>query len=284
MVVLELVDARIRHGRFGVVYDGRSLVVLDIELLRLEAQRAPRQMAELVAEERVYWARIVRRHCGQRLAVELEGRAVQFDGGIAAHLDVRMVEKPLEERVVAGQRNALVVVVEVVHVVVGAHRHALYDRGVDLFRRLAPLLRGVAAEERVEHGLRVGLVRHEVGHLARLQLDAEELVYEREAERQVVDAPFVVREHLVLVAVELYEAVDEVPHLRDVRMEDVRAVGVYLDAGLFVDLAAHIAAHDRTLLQDQHPLAGLRETPRDCAAPDAGASYKCIILHCCSPL
>ena len=153
-----------------------------------------------------------------------------------------MVEHPVEDRVVAVCWDPLQIVLEIVDVVVVAHRHALDDRGVYLLRRLAPLLRGVAAEERVEYRRRTALVLHEVRDLTGLKLHAEELVDEREAEGKVVYLALVVRKHLVLVAVELGEAADEVPHRHVVRVEDVAAVEMNLNSRCWVGLTADVAA------------------------------------------
>ncbi len=181
-----------------------------------------------------------------------------------------MIDEPREEGVVAVGRDALPVVVEVVDVVVRPHGHALDDRRVDLLRRLVPLLRRVVAEERVEDR-GATRVRQKRGDFGRRELDAEELVDEREAERQEVVASVVLRDDLVLVAVERREAVDERPDLGDVRVEDVRAVEVDFDARRLVRLAADVPADGGALLEDEHAAARLGEPPRERATPDARA-------------
>ena len=255
MVVLELVDARVGDLGLGVVYDGRPLVVAHVEALRLEAERPPREMPEPVAEELVDRARVVDGDARQRVAADPKRSALQPHGGVAADLYPGMVEEPLEERVVAGERNPLVVVVEVVDVVAGTHGHALDYGRVDLLRRTPPLLRGVSAEEGVEHRLRARLVAQERVGLAGLQLHAEELLDEREAQRQEIRLPAVAGEDLVLVAVELHETVHELPDLRYVGVEDVGAVGVDFDAGLGVGLAPHVPPDGIAALEDEHPSA-----------------------------
>ena len=275
MIVLELVDARVRDLGLSIIDNRSPLEVLDTNGFRLEAERAPRQMTEFVVKERVDRTGVVD---GRLAHVGNRKRRVQ------PHLDVRMVEHPLEDGVVSVGRDALQVVLEVVDVVVVPHRHALDDRGVDLLRGLSPLLGRVPAEERVEDRRRMALVLHEFRDFAGLQLHAEELVYEREAEREVVYLPFVVREHLVLVAVEVGEAADEVPHRLVVRVEDVAAVEVHLDAGLGICRAADVSADRAARLQHEHPAPRFREPARHRAAPEARTgdySVKFFVrLHC----
>ena len=238
-------------------------------------------MPEFIAEKRIDGPGVVDGHI--RHVREGERR-------IDLHLDVRMVEHPVEDRVVAVGWNSLQIVLEVVDVVVVAHRHALDDRRVYLLRRLAPLLRGVAAEERVEDRRRVAFVLHEARDLPRLQLHAEELVDEREAEGKVVYLALIVRKHLVLVAVELGEAADEVPHRHVVRVEDVAAVEMHLDARRGVGLAADVAANCAARFEDEDLPPRLRETARDRAAPETGAcdnrvrSHDSAHLIACAPL
>ena len=191
-----------------------------------------------------------------------------------------MVEQTVEDRIVARKRNPLVVVVVVVHVVGRPHRHALDDRGVDLLRRPAPLLRGVAAEERVEERRLVRLIRHERGKLGGGELHTEELVHEREAKRQEVGLAAVARQHLVLVAVELHKPPHEPPHVVKVRMEDVASVHMHLDAARRVGLAPHIAAHCRAPFEHEHLAAFLGQAPCDGRSPDARTRhYNVNTLH-----
>ena len=280
MVVLELVDARIGNLRLGVVDDRRSLIVRNIHPLRLEPQAAPRQMPESVAEESVQRPGVVDRHRRQNIAADLEHAGVKPQLARQFHRYRRVVEKPVEKRVVACKRNPLIVVVEIVRVVVRPHRHALYDGGIDLLRRTAPLLRRVAAEERVEHGGRVSFVLHELRHLARRKLHAEELVQQSKPQRQKIRLAAVAGQNLVLVAVELHEPVHEVPDFGNVGVKDVRSVKVNLYAGFGISLAAHIPADDRTPVHDKHPFAGFGKAARDGAPPYAGAGdYSINALH-----
>ena len=61
-------------------------------------------------------------------------------------------------------------------------------------------------------------------HLGRIQLDAEEGIDERKADRQKVRLARMARENLVLVAVELDEPAHEIPCRVVVSVEDVRTV------------------------------------------------------------
>ena len=201
-----------------------------------------------------------------------------------------MVEHPVEDCVVAVRGNSLQIVLEVVDVVVVADRHALDYRGVYLLGRLTPLLRGVAAEKRVEDRRRMALVLHEFRDFTGLKLHAEELVDQRKAKWKIVYLAFIVREHLVLVAVELGEAANEVPHRHVVRVEDVAAIEMDLDPRLGIGLAADVATDCATRFEDENLPPRLCETTRDRAAPETGAgddrvrSHDSAHLIACAPL
>ena len=128
-----------------------------------------------------------------------------------------------------------------------------------------------------------GLRADEGGQLGGRQVEAVELVDEREPERQEVGLPIVPGEHLVLVAVELDEAAHEVPDVVQVRVEDVRPVGVHFDSGLRIGRAPHVPADHVPLLQNQNLPARLREHARDGAAPEARTrDYDINFLHAAS--
>ncbi len=46
VIMLEFMNTRIGDFRFGVIHDGRALVVGKVKRFPLEAQRAPREMPE----------------------------------------------------------------------------------------------------------------------------------------------------------------------------------------------------------------------------------------------
>ena len=136
----------------------------------------------------------------------------------------------------------------------------------------------------------MALVLHEFRDFAWGKLHAEELVDQREAEGKVVYLAFIVREHLVLVAVELGEAADKIPHRHVVRVEDVAAVEMDLDPRLGIGLAADVAANCPARFEDENLPPRLRETARDRAAPETGASDDRVRSHdsahliACAPL
>jgi riboflavin biosynthesis pyrimidine reductase len=72
---------------------------------------------------------------------------VRVELRVQVHGDARHVEDALHQHRVAVLRHALVLVVEVVVVVVEAHRQALQDAGRQFARLQAPLLDGVGLEE-----------------------------------------------------------------------------------------------------------------------------------------
>ena len=116
------------------------------------------------------------------------------------------------------------------------------------------------------------------------------MVHKREAKGKVVNLALIVREHLVLVAVELGEAADEVPHRHVVRMEDMAAVEMDLDTRLGIGRAANVAADCAARFEDENLPPRLRETARDRAAPETGAgndrvrSHDSAHLIACAPL
>jgi len=81
----------------------------------------------------------------------------------------------------------------------------------------------------------------------------------------------------VLIAVEGREAVHERPHVREVGVEDVRAVEVDFDVRRGVDFAAAVPANGGALFEDEDALPRLREPPRDRAAPDPRPGDDCVM-------
>ena len=207
-----------------------------------------------------------------------------------------MVEEAVEEGVVAREGNALTVVGVVVDVVARAHGEALDDRSWELFRIHAPLLARVLADEcLVErtpdegYGLFLEVrrfrcvtcfFRDEGGQLGRREVESVELVDERKAERKEIRLARVAGKDLVLVAVERYKTVHELPHVVEVRVENVRAVGVDLDAGFGVGLAPHVAARCRPALEYEHLASFFCQHAGYRASPDAGTSHNYVsFLH-----
>ena len=85
------------------------------------------------------------------------------------------------------------------------------------------------------------LVRHEIRYFVRYQLHTKELVDQRQPQRQEVCLALIPSQHLMLIAVELHKTIHKLPYFRDMGMEDMRAIFVYLNACLFVNFAADIA-------------------------------------------
>ena len=138
-----------------------------------------------------------------------------------------------------------------------------------------PLLGGVALDERLVERtadqrdglllevLRVGgvdlggLLGDQRPRLVRGEVPAEELRHQAQAHRELVGLPVVHREDPVLVAGEVGELPDVVPHPLVGGVEQVRAVFVHLDTGLRLGLGVGVAADVRAPLDDQDPLAEL---------------------------
>ena len=290
--MLELVDAREGHIRVRIVHHARPLTVRNRHALRLEAERTPGERSVLVAEERVDGTRV------EYGNVQLVRLAPFEPVHIAFKRDVRVVEETVEERVVARQRNALSIVGKVVDVVARAHGQALDDRRGQVLRVHAPLLARVLADEgAIERFADKGnglllevcrftrrvprLLRDEGGQFGRREVEAVELVDERKPERKEVRLPRMAREDLVLVAVERDEAVHERPHVVEVRVEDVRAVGVDLDAGFGVSLAPHVPARCRATFEHEYLAPFFGQHARNRAPPNACTShYDVDFLHC----
>ena len=242
--VPELVDPGEGHVLVGVVHHRGALEVAGRLHGQLEVDGPPRELARGVAEVRVDRAGVDDRDLADVLVAHVE------EVGLEAHLDLRVVDHPLQPRGVAVDRQALVGVVEVAVVEVVADREPADDVGRQLRWVGLPLLRGVAADERlveraadqrdpllleVRRGGGVDLARLLGDQRARLVGRhglAEVLADRGQVDRHRVDAALVVGEHPVLVAGELREPVDVLPHALVGGVEQVSAVLVDLDPGL----------------------------------------------------
>ena len=141
--MLEFMDARIWNGDIWIIDDARPLVVGNIKSLRFKFQASPWKLAELVVKELV----------DRPAIIDFRPRKISNAVCSAAFKRyVRMVEKSFKKRVVSREGNALIVIVEIIHVIVFAHGNAANDARVDAFWIAPPLFRSVAAEESVKNG------------------------------------------------------------------------------------------------------------------------------------
>jgi hypothetical protein len=106
-----------------------------------------------------------------------------------------------------------------------------------------------------------GLLGDERARLVRRVVAAEELVDQAQAHRELVRRAGVHAEHPVLVAGEVGEAVDVLPHALVGGVEQVRAVLVDLDPGLGLGLRVGVAADVVPPVQHQDALAELGRGP-----------------------
>ena len=285
--VLVLDDAGVGHLALGIVDDGDALVVLLVEGLGLEAEAAVLERSQLEVVERVDWSAVD----GLGGDVGLLGdKVLVLDA--AAHLDA--LEHVGDHLGVAAHGDALVTVVEVVVVVGEAAGEALDDARGKILAVAAPLLLGVALDERLEDvaahegerlllevlGLADALGRHLFGDL-RLGVsrrdDARPHLGERvHVEGHVVHLAVEVRDRRVDVVVELGEAVDVIPDGPIRGVEDVRAVAVHLDAldVLRVDVAGDVVA----AVDDEDGLAGAFGGVGEHGAGEARAHDEVVVL------
>ena len=117
----------------------------------------------------------------------------------------------------------------------------LYVGDNDLGAAFVAALKNVKFADR-RSGELGGLLGHESAGLRRGERALEELRHGGEPDRHREHAPLVHRPDVVDVVVEGAEAVDVGPHALVAGVEDVRAVGVHLDAGRRLGLAPGVPA------------------------------------------
>ena len=261
MLVLD--DARIGHRPIGIVDDRRALEVLHGQAFGVEAQRAVFERSVAVTEVFVDGAR--KEHAfGEFFERAAVGRE------IAAEPHFRPFQHPFDHGRVAACGDALIAVVEVVVVVGEAQRQALDEGGGQFVRAPAPLLFGVALDERLvdipphqrEGALLciLGLFAGDAlrGHLALCLLgsnDAPERMEGIHIEGQMIEPAAIVGERAVDVGHKLPIGVDVLPHLSVRGMKDVRAVAVHRDAAVVLRIA--VAADVGAAVDDEALFAPL---------------------------
>lgn len=246
MVVLELVNAGIRHLHVRVVHDSGTLPVLDGQGLPFKAQGAPFKLSVLAAEQGIGHARVDDHAI--RGYLRFEGLIV----AIQLHRDEGIVQHQFEDAEVAVPGHPLPGVVEVVGVVGGPEGQAADDGSRKLSRVMLPLLVGIAPDERLIQGaadqgdsLFLKILRlanivtgnfglQKLASFSRAQILAIEGIDGAQVDGHGIDLVPVRDEHLVLIAGEFAEAGDVLPHLGQGGVEDVRAVAMTLDAGFLI--------------------------------------------------
>ncbi|MPL75571.1 hypothetical protein SDC9_21397 [bioreactor metagenome] len=286
--MLVLGDPGIGHVDLAVIHHRTALIVaLIAETLEIEGAIA--EPAEFIVEPAIERPRIEH--------VVILPRLVAAEGGAKPQLDRRMVEDPLDHRGIAVFRHALETVEEIIVVIVEAHRQPLQDRGRQLGGLHPPLLDRIALEEGLVEiaadeaqrlfleGLRIGdrgvglFLGDEGAGLVGAQGLAEELVDRVQVDRQREHAQLPLRVargglHPVLVGLEDLEAVNVVPDLGIVGVEDVRAVDMHHHAGFRVALGMAVAGDVVAGIDDGDPVPGLGQMPPDHRTGQPGPDEK----------
>ncbi len=293
MFVLD--DARIGYFALGIVDDGVSLPVRGVLYLRLEGYRTVLQLAETIIE--IFVDRTREHH-----PVRKSGQFLAVLKVIAAGEHLATLQQAAYQCVISADRDALIFVVEIVVVKRVAHGQTLDDECRQLRALPSPLLLRVAFYQRFVDVLayqqlrlffeiarfRDACRRHPLHRFTALLLQlglclagrahAPHLIERVHVERQIEEPPFVVGDGRVGVAVELYEGVDEVPHLLVRRVEDVCAV--FVDVYATHALAIQIAARMRPAVYHEATLALPHGTVCDDRTEQSRTYYQIIIsLH-----
>ena len=284
----------------GVVDGSIALEIRLVEQLRLEAHRTVLERAELVAEVRVNRTgvhHLLRERVILRLLREV----------IHAKLDLDAIQHIRHHLRIAPDRNALVESVKIIVVEGEAHRQALDDEGRELRARTAPLLLGITLDEllvNVNADQRNRLLLEVLGLKRRIRREPALRLLPRDViplllvdlrrgllrrhhtphtikgvhvERQRIQLAVVVRHRRVREAVEGRELLHVVPDLRVVRVEDVCAILMHMDA-LHV-LRIDITGDVRPPIDHQHRLPRLPRLMRKHRAVQAGTHYQIIIFR-----
>ncbi|CAB4912263.1 unannotated protein [freshwater metagenome] len=276
MEVAELVDPNERHVAVVVVHHRRSLEIADREHLGLEIDGSPAQFALGIVEVAVQRPGVDDRGVralGDQLVAYIEPVGVQ------ANVDLLVACHVFEPRGVTVDRQPLVGVVEVAVVEGVAHRQP-GDVARGQFLRIGlPLLGRVVPDERLVERtsdqrdrllleiLRVlgveltGLILDQGPRLGRGEELSEELRDQPQAHRELVRLTVVQREDAVLVAGEVGELVDVVPHALVGRVEQVRTVLVNLDTRLGLGFRVRVAAQVVPPVENENTLAQLGRRP-----------------------
>ncbi len=248
--MLVLVGAGVGYAGVGVVDDGAALGVGLVEEFGFPAERAVLEGSELAAKVGVYGT-------GEDNVVVLLYPVFLVGEEIGFEVDADAGKELFEDGGVAPDGDALVAIGEVVIVEVEADEDAAGDGGRQLAGLAVPLLEGVAVEEGfVEfaaesgeavlfHVLGIGVGDAVGGDLGLGFFGGAGSVYLMEGEEvdgERVEAVTVRDLHAVDVVVERGVAVDVVPDLGRISMEDVGAVDVFVAVGLFAVAGEAVAA------------------------------------------
>ena len=285
--MLVLYDPRVGDLRVRIVDDGVALIVGRLQVARVKAHPAVFQRAVTIVKVRVDAPGIdYARGEGPQLRPLPEIIDAQ------AHL--RPFQQPLDERRISLHRDALVHCVKIIVVKREAHGQAADDLRRQLPAGPPPLLFGIALDKlfvdiRTDQADRLLLqifrradagrlpLRLDMRHRLPRRFHAPELIERIHVEGQVVQPPPIVGDGAVGEAVHPHEAVQVAPELVAVRMEDVRAVAMHVDAvhPLRVDVAAHMIAP----VHDQAALCAVRQLPRQRCAGQPRANDQVIERH-----
>ena len=282
--VLVLGDAGVRHLGVGVVHHSRALEVsLGTNFAKFE--RTIAKATEAITEVAV-----------ERSGIEdvIVGRTIdRFETCLQGEDDIRMLEDVLDDLRVAVFWQALETVVEVVVVVIEANRQSLQNRCWQLRGLHSPLLERVTAEKGLVEVITeeceglllkslgigdrfVAQIGNEFLGLRRRHAGAEELVDRVEVDWQRIDLALVGGLDSVHIGHHLAEAVDVVPDLLIVSMEDVRAVFVDLDASLRIALGMAVAGDVWALIDDMHRMPLLRQFAGNYRAAESGTDAEIV--------
>jgi hypothetical protein len=122
----------------------------------------------------------------------------------------------------------------------------------------------------------------ERGHVVRLEVGTEERVNSAQVDRHGVDLALARGEHTMPIAVELGKAVDVVPGVVVGAVEDVAAVLVNRDVGVFVVVAVAVAADVRASV-DHHDGLSVFLCLLGKDGAEQTAAYNEIVIHYASP-
>ena len=111
----------------------------------------------------------------------------------------------------------------------------------------------------------------ERGRLGRAHRRAEELVDREQVDRQRVHLPADGGHDPVVVRAHVAEAIDVLPHVLELRVEDVRTVDVHHHVGVRVADGVAVAGDVVAAVEHADAMAGLGELPGDDRAGEASA-------------
>src|SRR5699024_3916593 len=278
-------DPGVRNGLVAVIHHRSALEIADADDLLLEVEGSPGEVSFAVIEVLVDGTGIYDRYLtNQCLLVEGLGAVKEINA--RAHVYSFLVSHAREPCRVPVLRKTLIRVTEVAVVVGVPNRKPGDDRGGEFTRVGLPLFRGIPANERLIErpadeaaGLVLQVVgravdlrrlfRDESSSLARRIRRSEELIDRSEVDRHLKYFTADVGEHMVLIVGEGGEPIDVVPHPLIRGMEQVGAVGVYLDTRLFVHFAVGIAPDVWTAFQHEHAKASVRHAFGDGEAEES---------------